>query len=164
MVGEAYRRLGSTVEESLGGGADGGVDLVLRNGGATTLVQCKQWKVFSVGAPVVREMFGLLTHHQASRAIIITSGDFTTEARAFAAGKPIELVDGTGLLDLIRAVQPKNGQSPAAASADRPAAPACPKCGSAMVHRTAKRGANAGKSFWGCSTYPKCGGIRDATT
>ncbi len=35
----------------------------------------------------------------------------------------------------------------------------CPKCGSSMVLRTAKRGSNAGNDFWGCSKYPKCRGI-----
>ena len=32
----------------------------------------------------------------------------------------------------------------------------CPKCGSSMVLRTTKRGASAGKQFWGCSAYPRC--------
>ena len=32
----------------------------------------------------------------------------------------------------------------------------CPACGAEMVLRTAKRGANAGNQFWGCSTYPSC--------
>jgi len=32
----------------------------------------------------------------------------------------------------------------------------CPKCGSSMVLRTAKRGPNAGGKFYGCSRYPKC--------
>jgi len=32
----------------------------------------------------------------------------------------------------------------------------CPKCGSALLIRTAKSGAKAGKQFWGCSTFPKC--------
>lgn len=32
----------------------------------------------------------------------------------------------------------------------------CPKCGSIMVLRTAKRGPNAGGKFYGCSRYPKC--------
>ena len=32
----------------------------------------------------------------------------------------------------------------------------CPKCGSIMVLRTAKRGASVGNEFWGCSAYPKC--------
>ncbi len=32
----------------------------------------------------------------------------------------------------------------------------CPRCGSAMVLRTARKGANAGGQFWGCSQFPKC--------
>lgn len=32
----------------------------------------------------------------------------------------------------------------------------CPKCGSSMILRTAKRGGSAGNQFWGCSAYPKC--------
>jgi hypothetical protein len=42
----------------------------------------------------------------------------------------------------------------------RPTAPACPSCGAAMVRRVAKRGANSGREFWGCSRYPACKGIR----
>lgn len=32
----------------------------------------------------------------------------------------------------------------------------CPKCGAKLVLRTAKRGENTGKQFYGCSNYPKC--------
>lgn len=32
----------------------------------------------------------------------------------------------------------------------------CPKCESPMVMRQAKKGANAGQQFWGCSAFPKC--------
>ena len=38
------------------------------------------------------------------------------------------------------------------------AAPACPVCGKEMRKRTAGKGANAGKAFWGCSGYPECRG------
>jgi hypothetical protein len=34
--------------------------------------------------------------------------------------------------------------------------PKCPKCGSEMLLRTAKTGANAGNQFWGCANYPTC--------
>lgn len=34
--------------------------------------------------------------------------------------------------------------------------PLCPKCGIPMVSRTASKGKNAGKQFWGCSNYPRC--------
>jgi len=37
--------------------------------------------------------------------------------------------------------------------------PPCPKCGKPTVHRTAKKGRNAGQAFWGCSDYPVCKGI-----
>ena len=32
----------------------------------------------------------------------------------------------------------------------------CPKCGSALVLRVARAGANAGSQFYGCTKYPAC--------
>ena len=40
--------------------------------------------------------------------------------------------------------------------------PSCPVCSSAMMLREAKKGANARKTFWGCSGYPRCKGTRAA--
>jgi hypothetical protein len=37
--------------------------------------------------------------------------------------------------------------------------PFCSKCGSKMVLRKARKGKYAGKSFWGCTAFPKCNGI-----
>lgn len=162
LVAEAYRRQGFTVDFSLGRGADGGVDLVLRKDGHTAFVQCKQWKANSVGASVIREMFGIMTAEHANEAIVVTSGNFTREARAFAAGKPIRLVDGPHLLALIQEVQ---SQSPAAKPSSAletiaTSTPACPLCGEPMVIRTARRGASAGSQFWGCAGYPGCKGTQ----
>ena len=42
------------------------------------------------------------------------------------------------------------------------AAPHCPICNALMVKRKARRGPNAGQSFWGCPNYSKCRGTRDA--
>jgi len=39
--------------------------------------------------------------------------------------------------------------------------PPCPECGKAMVLRTAQKGKNTGKQFWGCSGYPDCKGLLD---
>ena len=41
-------------------------------------------------------------------------------------------------------------------------APLCPLCGKPMIKRTIKRGAKAGKQFWGCSDFPECEGTREA--
>ena len=32
----------------------------------------------------------------------------------------------------------------------------CPKCGSSLVIRMAKKGPNAGNEFWGCSGFLRC--------
>ena len=38
--------------------------------------------------------------------------------------------------------------------------PACPLCGKPMVLRTARKGAQTGSQFWGCTGYPECRGTR----
>lgn len=53
-------------------------------------------------------------------------------------------------------------ESPATASAEKENPPEakeeliCPRCGNPLVLRQAKRGQNAGNSFYGCSAFPKC--------
>lgn len=42
----------------------------------------------------------------------------------------------------------------------QPHAVSCPRCGSPMVRRTARRSSRAGRPFWGCSRYPSCTGTR----
>ena len=37
----------------------------------------------------------------------------------------------------------------------------CPRCGSTLVLRTAKKGDNAGNQFYGCSAFPKCRYIKN---
>jgi len=160
LVGEAFRRKGYAVTETGGGGADGGIDLALKKEGETFLVQCKQWKAYKVSVTTVRELYGVMAAEGATGGFVVTSGVFTDEARAFAVGRNIELMDGDALHALIRGVS-----VPAKAAAASPAAtpagsPDCPVCQSAMVRRTAKRGANSGNAFWGCSQYPGCKGIR----
>ncbi len=38
----------------------------------------------------------------------------------------------------------------------------CPKCGSQLVERIARKGTNAGNSFWGCSSFPKCRFVKNS--
>lgn len=171
LVGEAFRLQGFRVQETGGGGADGGVDLVLMRGGEKFLVQCKQWRAFKVGVEVVRELYGVMAARGATGGFVVTSGRFSADATAFAQGRNIRLVDGDQLSGLIRqarasldlrreptvaAEAASTGSTPGARLAD----PACPKCGAGMVKRTARKGSQAGRSFWGCTTYPACRGVR----
>ncbi|WP_027950982.1 restriction endonuclease [Haliea salexigens] len=151
-VAEIYRRRGYTVKENLADGPDGGVDIRLERDGKPHIVQCKQWKSNKVGVTVVRELYGVMVSEGALSASVVTTGMFTEEARHFAADKAIDLIDGAQLEGLIGQPATKHAQ-PTQADAT---VLDCPRCGSALVRRRARRGKMAGKEFWGCSSFPKC--------
>ncbi|MEO7150834.1 MAG: restriction endonuclease [Burkholderiaceae bacterium] len=181
---------GYRVEESGGGGADGGVDLVLSRDGEIHLVQCKHWRAYKVGVDVVRELYGVMTARGAAAGFVVTSGSFTQAASEFTNGRNLTLIDGPRLGAMIKKAQasqaapnpsapsvgpavparresepqtrpvPMSAAPAPAASPTPAAAPLCPRCGSSMVGRTARRGASAGAGFWGCSGYPACRGTR----
>lgn len=161
LMAEFYRRQGATVTSRGGPMADGGVDLnVTYPAGERVIVQCKHWKNRQVGVKPLRELWGVMDDERADGAIFVTSGSFTADALAFARGKQLELVDGQKLRGMIADVKRSQAGASVVEPAPTPSAPLCPRCGSAMVLRVARRGANAGEQFWGCSTYPKCQGTR----
>lgn len=163
LVGQVFRMQGYTVTETGGGGADGGIDLVLKKGNERFLVQCKQWKAFKVSVNIVRELYGVMAAQGAAGGFVVTSGVFTEDAKAFAKGKNVALIDGAMLTALAKQAGATIGaaQAPSnTATTSYTAKPNCPRCGSAMVRRVAKKGANAGSEFWGCSAYPQCRGTR----
>jgi restriction system protein len=155
-VGEAFRSRGFSVEPRGGASADGGIDLVLTKGRERFLVQCKHWRANKVGVSVVRELYGAMAAEGAVGGFVVTSGRFTDEARRFAAGREIELLDGE---KLARMFQPAPTPAPEP-QASAQAAPGCPRCGASMMQRVAKRGSRAGERFWGCSRFPDCRGVR----
>lgn len=175
LVGEAFRQRGFRVLENGGGGADGGVDLVLSKGSEKFLVQCKQWRAYKVGVDVVRQLYGVMAARGAAGGFVVTSGRFTQEAQDFARGRNVVLMDGAELHRMLQSAAAGSPPTPAprqvhpqqaapkpmpTTSTAAPAEPLCPKCGKAMLRRVAKQGTNAGKAFWGCSAYPACRGTR----
>jgi restriction system protein len=156
LVSEAFRRKGYFVLENPDKGPDGGVDLRLRKNGHLIFVQCKHWKSKKVGVKIVRELFGVMTAKKVAHGIVVTFGAFTEDAKEFATGKFIQLIAGNQLLKLISSVQ-KNQQI--SKSDNEIQVPTCPKCGSEMKLRIAKKGKYAGQEFWGCLKFPDCRGI-----
>lgn len=186
LVGEGFKRRGYGVRETGGGGADGGVDVVLTKGGEKFFVQCKQWKAFKVGVSTVRELYGVMAALGATGGFVVTSGQFTKEAGAFAQGRNIELLDGDALMQLLREgrasktgrprtttdakpgfsgpvrLQAAAMQMPPRSSTEQAEPPECPQCAKPMVARVARKGGAAGKEFWGCSGYTSgCRGTRE---
>ncbi len=162
LVGEYFRRLGYTVIEQGGAGPDGGVDVLLQKGADRYLVQCKHWRALRVGVQPVRELYGVMAARRVAGGFLVTSGDFTDEARSFAAGRELELINGQALKKGIRAQATATQPIPAAQAAAS-AVPGCPLCQAPMLLRQARSGPMAGKQFWGCSTFAqtKCRGTRE---
>ena len=139
LVGAAFLRKGYAVAETGGGGADGGVDLVLKLKGETFLVQCKQWRALKVGVNTVRELHGVMAAKGATGGIVVTSGVFTEEAQAFARARNVELMDGRALHALIRGVSVPARRYRDPLSVMTTGAPFCPEWQSRMVKRKARR-------------------------
>jgi restriction system protein len=157
LVSEAFRCKGFLVLDNIDDGPDGGVDIRLRKNGQVVFVQCKHWKARRVSVKVVRELFGVMAARNVKQGIVVTYGDFTSEAREFAKANSIALVDGPKLTQMIAAVQQSGNMQ-----AEQEVAGACPKCGSEMVLRVARKGPNSGQKFWGCSKFPDCRGVISA--
>lgn len=105
---ELCRRLmenmGFSVETTKASG-DGGIDLIAYNSqpllSGKYIIQCKRY-IGSVGEPVIRDLYGVVTSERANKGILMTSGVFTKQAQIFADGKPIELIDGVKLRELLQ--------------------------------------------------------------
>lgn len=105
LVGEYYRRKGYSVYELGGASPDGGIDLVAQKNGEKLVIQCKHWKAYKVDVKIARELYGVMVVAAASRAVLITSGNFTQPTLDFAKDKPIDLIDGPKLARLIAEVK-----------------------------------------------------------
>jgi len=157
LIGHTYGRLGYEVVHRGGPRSDGGVDLELRRAGERVLVQCKYWKAWKVGVKPVREFWGVVSSEGATRGLFITTATYSSAAKEFARGQALELLDGPAVIRLIEAANRATEIRPVPPATPQ-VAPACPLCRQPMVRRTARRGPNAGRDFWGCSTFPKCSG------
>jgi restriction system protein len=100
-IAQAFRYRGYAVEHAGHADIDGGLDLIVRKHGLTTLVQCRHWHNRSVDVKDVREMYGLMKHHGASAVKIVACGDYTPDAWKFVVGKPFELIYGETLLAML---------------------------------------------------------------
>lgn len=84
---------------------DGGIDLIAVYNEplfcGKYIVQCKKYEDALVGQPVIRDLYGVVMSENANKGILITTSDFTEEARSFAKNKNLELIDGNLLKKII---------------------------------------------------------------
>ena len=96
-VGELFNSRGYNAKVT-GRAYDGGVDLRLDNGEAKSIVQCKRYKG-NVGVKALREFTAVCTREHVVEGFLVTTSDFTTEAKRWVRSEPITLVNGDMLAD-----------------------------------------------------------------
>lgn len=84
---------------------DGGVDCVAYDArpvlGGKVVIQAKRYR-HTVGVSAVRDLFGTMLNEGANKGILVTTSGYGPDAFDFAKDKPIELIDGGGLLYLLQ--------------------------------------------------------------
>ncbi|EGQ9330079.1 restriction endonuclease [Vibrio vulnificus] len=160
-IGEFFKQQGYEVKQAFSQKPDGGVDIWMRKDGQLTLVQCKHWKARKVGIQILREMYAVMIEHNASKMIVVTSGDFTSEAIKYALDKRLWLINGGELVQMIEQVCNRPTEKTLEVTPPKSTTPLCPSCHTPLVMRTAKRGQNKGNQFYGCSSYPRCRYTKD---
>lgn len=103
LVEKLIRKMGFVTEERKKS-ADGGVDLKVVNENpilkGSYIIQCKRY-LKPIGESVIRDLYGVVTSERANKGILITNSSFTRSSKMFASNKPIELIGGVQLQDLI---------------------------------------------------------------
>lgn len=83
---------------------DGGVDAVAYDPrpilGGKVVIQAKRYKNV-VGVSAVRDLYGTMINEGANKGILVATSHYGPDAYEFAKDKPIELIDGSGLLYLL---------------------------------------------------------------
>jgi restriction system protein len=84
---------------------DGGVDAVAFDTrpvlGGKVVIQAKRYKN-TVGVEAVRDLYGTMLNEGANKGVLVTTSGFGPDAFEFSKDKPVELIDGGGLLFLLR--------------------------------------------------------------
>jgi restriction system protein len=86
---------------------DGGVDCVAFDNrpvlGGKVVIQAKRYKN-TVGVSAVRDLYGTMLNEGANKGILVTTSGYGPDAFEFAKDKPIELIEGGGLLYLLQEI------------------------------------------------------------
>jgi restriction endonuclease Mrr len=97
-VAVLFEKAGYRVRRT-GGSGDHGVDLVVKQGGTRSVVQCKRYED-AIGPSTIRELIGTMTNVGIKEGFLITTSGFTAGAEHEARKAPykIDLVDGERLV------------------------------------------------------------------
>ncbi|WP_328461343.1 restriction endonuclease [Streptomyces sp. NBC_00448] len=103
LVAELFRAMGMSAVTTVRSG-DGGVDVDALDPdpirGGKIVVQVKRYRN-TVTPSAVRDLYGTVQSLGANKGVLITTSGFGPTSHAFANGKPLTLVSGTDLVELL---------------------------------------------------------------
>ncbi|MEU8239128.1 restriction endonuclease [Actinoplanes missouriensis] len=103
LVADLFRVRGLEVTTTARSG-DGGVDVEARDPdpitGGLIVIQAKRYRA-TVTPSVVRDLYGVVQHRGATKGILVTTSGFGPGSYEFAQGKPLTLISGAELVDLL---------------------------------------------------------------
>lgn len=149
LVCRLFQQMGFRVEQTPYVG-DNGSDGYLFKNGEKTVLQCKRVKA-AVGEPVLRDLFGTMHANQCANAIVVTTGTPSKQARVWAEGKPIRIIELEELESLLRHHFQESTIIPESFSPNGLSTVPCPRCGKQLRLVNGRHG-----SFIGCTGYPDC--------
>lgn len=103
LLAELFRAMGMEAVTTVRSG-DGGIDVDAYDPdpirGGRIVVQAKRYRN-TVSPTAVRDLFGTVQSEGANKGVLITTSGFGRTSYAFAEGKPLTLVSGTELVELL---------------------------------------------------------------
>ncbi len=101
----------------------------LKRGRLDALVECASWAAMNVDSVPLQALYDSVLQQGASRGIFITAGEFSQEARALVRMRPLELIDGHGLLrTILRMPEVEQTYHLRMVTAGPHTVPTCPAC------------------------------------
>jgi len=101
LVELIYQHRGFSVQRSGGANPDGGVDLIIESQTEKFVVQCKQWRKWTVGVRQIREFLGTLTDTKITKGIFITLTGYTGEAKQLADKHGIQILNESDVIKML---------------------------------------------------------------
>jgi restriction system protein len=106
LVSNLFSKMGLETKQTRSS-KDGGVDAIAFDTrpilGGKIVIQAKRYKNV-VGVSAVRDLYGTMMNEGATKGILVTTSYYGPDAFDFSKDKPMELIDGGGLLYLLNQV------------------------------------------------------------
>jgi restriction system protein len=88
---------------------DGGKDIMIYNKDFFAIAECKRYNITTkVTRPDIQKFHSAVIDCKAEKGYFVTTGEFTEQAKSYCLDKPIELINGEKLVEIIEKITNNN--------------------------------------------------------